>query len=132
MSFSAFGDEELQVLIGHFSSILQRAGVNSEEAELEWTLLKKEVYDEWVHVFKRTNNLYLGCLLFCSTCRIKKDIKNSICEKQITKITKHRQKKIIKNKNIGNKKSSKYMSVILYKLQCIQSYFSSQYLSISQ
>ena len=44
--FSAFGDDELQTLIGHFSPTLQTAGVNLEEAELEWTLMKKEVYDE--------------------------------------------------------------------------------------
>ncbi|KAH3802212.1 hypothetical protein DPMN_155885 [Dreissena polymorpha] len=38
-----YGDQELQVLLQHFSPTLVKAGVRPAEAEMEWTMLKKEI-----------------------------------------------------------------------------------------
>lgn len=37
-----FGDKELQLLLNHFKTPLLAAGISIEEAEIEWTPLKKK------------------------------------------------------------------------------------------
>ncbi|CAC5426492.1 unnamed protein product [Mytilus coruscus] len=44
-AFKVYGDEDLQTIVDHFELILSHAGVITEDAELEWTLLKKDVQD---------------------------------------------------------------------------------------
>lgn len=44
-TFSEFGDKELQVILDHFRTVLVDVGVDVEDAETEWTILKKEVLD---------------------------------------------------------------------------------------
>ena len=44
--FSVYGDDHLGILLGHFKGILEEANIDLTEAELEWTALKKELYDE--------------------------------------------------------------------------------------
>ena len=39
-----YGDEELNVLLKQFNHILSNADVDSDDAEMEWTLLKKEIH----------------------------------------------------------------------------------------
>ena len=38
-----YGDEELNVLLKQFNHILSNADVDSDDAEMKWTLLKKEI-----------------------------------------------------------------------------------------
>ena len=44
--FSVYGDDHLGILLCHFKGILEEANIDLTEAELEWTALKKELYDE--------------------------------------------------------------------------------------
>lgn len=39
---SDFGDKELQLLLNHFKTPLLAAGISIEEAQIEWTPLKKK------------------------------------------------------------------------------------------
>ena len=39
-----YGDEELNVLLQQFIPILSNADVDSDDAEMKWTLLKKEIH----------------------------------------------------------------------------------------
>ena len=41
-----YGDDDLVVILEHYKGTLEEANVDPAETELEWTALKKELYDE--------------------------------------------------------------------------------------
>jgi hypothetical protein len=44
--FGEFGDKDLQVLLDHFNDpVLNNAAIDVAEAEVEWTMMKKEICD---------------------------------------------------------------------------------------
>ena len=44
MFFSGYGDDDVTVILDHYKAVLQANGVDVSEAELEWNMLKKEIY----------------------------------------------------------------------------------------
>lgn len=51
ISSSDFGDEDLEILVEHFSPVLSKAGFNAEEIYTEWQILKNMIYES----FETTN-----------------------------------------------------------------------------
>lgn len=45
LAISVFGDQDLSVLLSHYEPLLKAVDVSTDDAEIEWTLLKKGVYD---------------------------------------------------------------------------------------
>lgn len=45
ISSSDFGDEDLEILVDHFSPVLSKAGFNAEEIYTEWQILKNMIYE---------------------------------------------------------------------------------------
>jgi hypothetical protein len=45
--FIVFGDEDVRMLVDHYSDVLKGAGVSPEDAELEWTPLKKSLFERY-------------------------------------------------------------------------------------
>ena len=44
--FVEFGDKDLQVLLDHFNDlVLNKSAIDVVEAEIEWTMMKKEICD---------------------------------------------------------------------------------------
>ena len=104
-----FGDEEVAYVVKHYEESLLRAGVAVESVELEWTLLKNDVYSEpeegknltWPEINRRWKSRYGNVLavvdlLLClpsssAECErgfslmknIKTDIRNSLKESSL-------------------------------------------------
>lgn len=47
MFVAGYGDKELQTLVDHFQPLLTEANVNNADAELEWSLVKKDIHDRY-------------------------------------------------------------------------------------
>ncbi|CAC5364605.1 unnamed protein product [Mytilus coruscus] len=47
-SLKVFGDQDLRVLLSHYEPLLKEAGVSTDDAEIEWTSLKRGVHDSLV------------------------------------------------------------------------------------
>lgn len=58
ISSSDFGDDDLEILVEHFSPVLSKAGFNAEEIYTEWQMLKNMIYErfETTHENKPNEN----------------------------------------------------------------------------
>jgi hypothetical protein len=48
---SDYGDDEVSTLAAHFTTSLTTAGVQLEEIDTEWALLKKNIHDRYASYF---------------------------------------------------------------------------------
>ena len=44
MNLDTFGDDFVETLLQHFGPMLENAGVESVKVEMEWTILKENLY----------------------------------------------------------------------------------------
>lgn len=41
--FEDYGDDDLKTILAHFKDVLADSGIDVAEAEMEWTILKKDI-----------------------------------------------------------------------------------------